>query len=46
MSHEEFAAKVKQWRAAGAPCPADSGEKAAIVTSLFREGVQNAFRQQ
>ena len=45
MSHEEFAAKVKQWRAAGAPCPADSGEKAAIVTSL-PEGVQNAFRQQ
>ena len=45
MSHDEFAAKVKQWRAAGAPCPADSGEKAAIVTSL-PEGVQNAFRQQ
>jgi len=21
MSHDEFAAKVKQWRAAGAPCP-------------------------
>ncbi len=45
MSHDEFAAKVKQWQAAGAPCPADSGEKAAIVTSL-PESVQNAFRQQ
>ncbi len=28
MSHEEFAAKVKQWRAAGAPCPTDNGKKA------------------
>jgi hypothetical protein len=23
MPHEEFAAKVKQWQAAGAPCPAE-----------------------
>ncbi len=23
MSHDEFAAKVKKWQAAGAPCPAD-----------------------
>jgi len=21
MSHDEFAAKVKKWQAAGAPCP-------------------------
>jgi hypothetical protein len=35
MSHDEFTAKVKQWRAAGAPCPSDSGES-----------VQNGFRQQ
>ena len=45
MSHDEFVAKVKQWRAAGAPCPSDSGEKAAIVTPP-REGGQNGFRQQ
>ena len=45
MSHDEFAAKVKQWQAAGAPCPADSGEQAAIVTSLT-ESAQNGFRQQ
>ncbi len=24
MSHDEFAAKVKHWQAAGAPCPADN----------------------
>jgi len=24
MSHDEFAAKVKKWQAAGAPCPADN----------------------
>ena len=42
MSHDEFAAKVKEWQAAGAPCPADDGEKAAIVTSRT-ESVQNAF---
>jgi hypothetical protein len=34
MSHDEFAAKVKKWQAAGAPCPADSGEKAALGTSF------------
>ena len=45
MSHDEFTARVKQWQAAGAPCPADGGEKAAIVTSL-PESVQSAFRQQ
>ena len=45
MSHDEFTARVKQWQAAGAPCPADGGEKAAIVTSL-PESAQNAFRQQ
>jgi hypothetical protein len=45
MSHDEFAAKVKQWQAAGAPCPAGTGEKAAIVTPLT-EGVQNGLRQQ
>ena len=28
MPHDEFAAKVKQWQAAGAPCPADAGKKA------------------
>ncbi len=28
MPHEEFVAKVKQWQAAGAPCPADTGKKA------------------
>ncbi|OLB23850.1 MAG: hypothetical protein AUH15_02395 [Acidobacteriales bacterium 13_2_20CM_55_8] len=27
MPHEEFAAKVKQWQAAGASCPADTGNK-------------------
>ena len=27
MPHEEFAAKVKQWQAAGASCPADTGKK-------------------
>jgi hypothetical protein len=28
MPHDEFVAKVKQWQAAGAPCPADTGKKA------------------
>ena len=28
MPHDEFVAKVRQWRAAGAPCPADAGKKA------------------
>ncbi|MBI4774524.1 MAG: hypothetical protein HY788_10150 [Deltaproteobacteria bacterium] len=27
MPHDEFVSKVKQWRDAGAPCPADSSEK-------------------
>ncbi len=27
MPHEEFVAKVKQWQAAGAPCPTDAGRK-------------------
>jgi hypothetical protein len=45
MSHDEFAAKVKKWRSAGAPCPADNGQKAAVVTPLA-EGVQDGFRQQ
>jgi cytochrome c5 len=30
VPHEEFAAKVKQWQAAGAPCPADN--KTATMT--------------
>lgn len=40
MPHDEFAAKVKKWRSAGAPCPADPGHKAAVITPP-REGVQN-----
>lgn len=28
MPHDEFVAKVKQWQAAGAPCPADGAQKA------------------
>ncbi|HET8564465.1 MAG TPA: hypothetical protein VFM35_11375 [Candidatus Binatia bacterium] len=28
MPRDEFVAKVKQWQAAGAPCPADTGKKA------------------
>jgi hypothetical protein len=28
MPHDEFVAKVKQWQAAGAPCPADAAKKA------------------
>jgi hypothetical protein len=28
MPRDEFAAKVKQWRAAGAPCPPDGGKRA------------------
>jgi hypothetical protein len=28
MPHAEFVAKVKQWQAAGAPCPAGAGKKA------------------
>ena len=39
MPHDEFAAKVKQWGAAGAPCPADAGEKTEAVHSPT-EGVQ------
>lgn len=39
MPHDEFAAKVKQWRAAGAPCPADAGEKAEAIHPAT-EGVQ------
>ena len=33
MSREEFAAKVKRWQAAGAPCPADAGKNAATTTT-------------
>ena len=44
MPHEEFAAKVKQWRAAGAPCPADTGKKSATITTPG-EGVQYGFSQ-
>jgi len=44
MSHDEFAAKVKQWRAAGAPCPADTGEKAEAVSPLMG-GAQYGFGQ-
>jgi len=32
MPHDEFSAKVKQWQAAGAPCPADTGTKAETGT--------------
>ena len=28
MPHDEFVAKVRQWQAAGAPCPDDTGKKA------------------
>ncbi|HEY3616493.1 MAG TPA: hypothetical protein VGK96_06740 [Candidatus Sulfotelmatobacter sp.] len=45
MSHDEFAAKVKKWRSAGAPCPADTGQKAAVVAPQ-REDMQNGFTQQ
>jgi hypothetical protein len=41
MSRDEFAAKVKKWRSAGAPCPADTGQKAAVVAPLT-EAVQRA----
>src|SRR5205823_9947850 len=30
MPHEEFSAKVKQWQAAGAPCPTDTGKRAKL----------------
>jgi ferredoxin len=30
MPHDEFAAKVKQWHAAGASCPADTGKQAKL----------------
>jgi hypothetical protein len=30
MPHEEFAAKVKQWQAAGATCPTDTGKRAKL----------------
>jgi hypothetical protein len=45
MSREEFAAKVKRWQAAGAPCPADTAKKAAATTTAG-EAVQHGFRQQ
>jgi hypothetical protein len=45
MSHDEFAAKVKKWRSAGAPCPSDTGQKEAVVTPLT-ESVPDGFRQQ
>ena len=45
MSHEEFAAKVKRWQAAGAPCPADTAKKAATTTTPG-EAAQHGFRQQ
>jgi hypothetical protein len=45
MSHEEFAAKVKRWQAAGAACPADTGKKSATATTPG-EGVPHGFRQQ
>ena len=32
MPHDEFSAKVKQWQAAGAPCPADTGKKVETGT--------------
>jgi hypothetical protein len=43
MSHEEFAAKVKRWQAAGAACPADTGKKA---TATGGEAGRHSFRQQ
>lgn len=45
MSHAEFAAKVKKWQAAGAPCPADTGNTSATITTAG-EGGQYDFRQQ
>jgi hypothetical protein len=30
MPHEEFVAKVKQWQAAGATCPTDTGKRAKL----------------
>jgi hypothetical protein len=44
MSHEEYAAKVKRWQAAGTPCPADTGKKPA-TTATGSEAVQHGFRQ-
>jgi hypothetical protein len=44
MSHEEYAAKVKRWQAAGAPCPDDTAKKAATTTA--GKAVQHGFRQQ
>lgn len=41
ISHDEFAAKVKKWQSAGAPCPPDSGQKAAVVTP-HTGGLQNS----
>ena len=45
MSHDEFRSKVKQWRAAGAPCPADTAKKAETVTTLGQT-VQYRLRQE
>jgi hypothetical protein len=44
MSHDEFAAKVKKWRSAGAPCPTDTGPRAAVAPQT--EDMQNGFTQQ
>jgi hypothetical protein len=35
MSHEEFSARVKKWRAAGAPCPAESANKTTMAKLVF-----------
>jgi hypothetical protein len=45
MSHDAFAAKVKKWRTAGAPCPADAAQKAAALAPVT-EAAKNGFRQQ
>jgi hypothetical protein len=44
MSQEEFAAKVKRWQAAGAPCPADTGKEAATTTTPG-QAPQHGLRQ-
>jgi hypothetical protein len=44
MSHEEFVAKVKQWRAGGAPCPAETGKKTASIGTAA-EGMEHGLRQ-
>lgn len=41
VSRDEFAAKVKKWQSAGAPCPPESSQKAAVATP-HTEGLKNS----